>query len=68
MKPFCLYLNMWRCAVADVLYAFSGKPIKELVDADVARNLKWSHFKEKHSSPVLLMNYCLLTQKEFRSV
>ena len=68
MKPFCLYLNMWRCAVADVLYAFSGKPIKELVDADAARNLKWSHFKEKHSSPVLLMNYCLLTQKEFRSV
>lgn len=68
MKILKLYLNMWRCLVADAMYLLSGKYIKELVVADVARNLKWDHFKEEHSSPVLLMNYCLLRKKEFRSV
>lgn len=28
-----------RCLVADFLYRFSGAPVKELVEADIERNL-----------------------------
>lgn len=66
MKAFWTYLNMWRCVVADVLYTLSGAPIKELVEADVARYLKWSELPWK--GKVARLNYCLLTKKEFRSV
>ena len=61
-----MYLNMWRCVVADVLYTLSGKPIKELVDADVARNLKWD--VKRPTRKMARLNYCLLKKKEFRSV
>ena len=63
-----MYLRIWRCVVADVMYMLSGMPIKELIDADVQRFLKWDSIKKKHSGKVFLMNYCLLKKKEFRSV
>lgn len=66
MKALGLYLNMWRCVVADVLYALSGEPVKELVDADVDRNLKWCERPPKIK--LARLNYCLLKKKEFRSV
>lgn len=65
MKKFTLIKNI-RCVVADLLYLLSGIPIKELIDMDTERNLKWdSHvFKNK----TLRLNYLLLKSKEFRSV
>ena len=66
MKTLGLYLNMWRCIVADVLYVLSGKPIKELVDADVDRNLKWD--QKPPRGKIARINYCLIKKKEFRSV
>lgn len=32
-----------RCLVADFLYHFSGGLIKDLVNADIDRNLKWNN-------------------------
>ena len=52
--------------MADMLYALSGKPIKELVDADIDRNLKWCERPPKIK--LARLNYCLLKKKEFRSV
>lgn len=66
MDRWKLIVCAWRCAIADVLYALSGKPIKELVDADVARNLKWD--KNPPKGKTARLNYCLLKKKEFRSV
>ncbi len=63
-----VYFSSIKCIVADVLYNLSGKPIKDLVDADVDRNLKWDSFKNKHKSRTLLLNYLLLRHKEFRSI
>ena len=57
---------MWRCVVADVLYVLSGKPIKDLVDADVRRYLKWSQIPM--TGKVGRLNYCLLRKIDFRSV
>lgn len=63
-----VYLSSVRCIVADIMYNFSGKPIRDLVDADVDRNLKWDSFKDKHKSRTLLLNYILLCHAEFRSI
>jgi serine O-acetyltransferase len=63
-----MMLGAWRCVVADLMYLLSGKPIKELIDADVQRFLKWDSFRTKHTSKMVLMNFCLLRKKEFRSV
>lgn len=52
--------------MADVLYILSGKPIKELVDADVDRNLKWD--QKPPRGKIARINYCLIKKKEFRSV
>ena len=49
---------MWRCALADLMYLLSGKPVKELVDADVDRNLKWS--KTPPEGKIMRLNHCLL--------
>ncbi len=68
MKNIWLFISMWRCIPADILYALSGAPIKQLLDADVQRFLKWDSFKQKHTGKLVLMNYCLLKKKEFRSV
>lgn len=68
MGKFWLYMGFCRCVVADMMYAMSGKPVKELIDADVQRFLKWDPFKDTHKGAVRLMNYCLLRKKEFRSV
>ncbi len=66
MKTLGIYLNIWRCVVADALYTLSGKPIKELMDADVDRNLKWDQKPPK--GRIARLNYCLLKKIEFRSV
>lgn len=63
-----MFFSAWRCVVADVTYLLSGAPIKELVDEDVRRFLKWDSFKDKHKGRVTQINYCLLKKKEFRSV
>lgn len=63
-----LFLNSYRCLISDAIYLMSGKPVKELIDADVDRLLKWDSFKDKHKNRILLLNYCLLKNKEFRSV
>lgn len=63
-----MYFQMWRCVIADIMYVLSGAPIKDLLDADVQRFLKWNSFRKKHTSKLLLLNYCLLRKKEFRSV
>ena len=68
MKKVKFLLNMWRCWVADVTYLLSGPPIKELIDADVLRFLKWSDIDKEKTSKIRLLNSCLLKYVEFRSV
>ena len=63
-----MFFGIWRCMVADITYLLSGAPIKELIDQDVQRFLKWSSFKDKHKGAITQMNYCLLKKREFRSV
>ena len=63
-----MFWSLWRCAVADILYKLSGAPIRELVDADVERNLKWDSWARTHTGKLRRLNYCLLKKKEFRSV
>lgn len=63
-----MFWSLWRCVVADVMYSLSGAPIKELVDADVERNLKWDRWAKTHSGKLRRLNYCLLKKREFRSV
>lgn len=63
-----MFWCLWRCVVADIMYRLSGAPVKELIDADVQRNLKWDSRGQKYTSPVKRLNYCLLKKKEFRSV
>lgn len=56
-----------RCAMADILYIFSGAPIKMLIDMDIERNSKWddnSIVKPK----VKKLNELLLSSKEFRNI
>jgi serine O-acetyltransferase len=48
------------------MYLLSGKPVKELVDADVDRNLKWS--KAPLEGKIMRLNHCLLKKIEFRSI
>ena len=63
-----MFWSLWRCAVADVLYKLSGAPIRQLVDADVNRNLKWDQWAKTRTGKLRRLNYCLLKKKEFRSV
>ena len=63
-----MYLKLWRCVVADILYLLIKAPVRELVDEDVRRFLKWDPFGQKHTGRMLRLNYCLLYKKEFRSV
>lgn len=51
-----------RFLFADILYSFSGKPILELVDADVSRNLKWDHFyfRMRHHRVLVSLSKLLL--------
>ena len=62
-----MFWSLWRCVIADVLYHLSGAPIKELVDADVNRYLKWDKTLT-NAGKVKRLNVCLLKKKEFRSV
>lgn len=61
-----IYLKMWRCLVADLLYLLSKPPVKALVDADVRRYMKWD--PRQFPGAVMRLNYCLLYKREFRSV
>ena len=61
-----IFLKSIRCVIADILYLLSGKPIKELIDMDTDRNLKWDSCKLKNKT--LRLNYLLLKKLEFRSV
>lgn len=63
-----MFWSLWRCAVADIMYKLSGAPIRELVDADVERNLKWDRWAQTHTGKIRRLNYCLLKKREFRSV
>lgn len=61
--------HIFRFLFVDILYRFSGKPIVELVDADVSRNLKWDKFFSEHrQNPRLLLHHALLKDRAFRSV
>ena len=60
-----MFWSVWRCIVADFLYKFSGPPIKELVDADVERNLKWDKWAKTHTGKLRRLNYCLLKKENF---
>ena len=62
-----MFWSLWRCAVADILYKLSGAPIRQLVDADVDRNLKWDQWAKTLTGKLRRLNYCLLKKKEFRS-
>lgn len=68
MKRFWISLNLWRCILADIMYILSGLPIKELLDADINRNLKWDKQGKELHNKILRLNYCLLKRIEFRSV
>ena len=63
-----MFWSLWRCAIADILYKLSGAPIKELVDADVDRNLKWDEWAQTQTGKLRRLHYCLLKKREFRSV
>ena len=56
-----------RYLIADILYQFSGKPIQNLVNTDVNRNLKWNT-SIKDKSQIQRLNYLMKTSKEFRSI
>jgi serine O-acetyltransferase len=53
--------------VANILYKFSGLPIRELVDADVGRNLKWNE-NMRNAGAIKRLNYLLNKSIEFRSI
>lgn len=59
--------KLWRCLIANFLYSFSGTPIRELVDADVDRNLKWNE-EQKGKTKVHRLDYLLIKSPEFRSI
>ena len=63
-----IYLYILRCAIADILYIMSGKPIKDLINSDIERNLKWDKNKDKIRGKVLRLNYLLVKSKEFRTI
>lgn len=56
-----------RCLVADFLYHFSGGLIKDLVNADIDRNLKWNN-SMKGKSHLQRLNYLMKSSREFRSI
>lgn len=56
-----------RCLVADFLYHFSGDLIKDLVNADIDRNLKWNSLT-KGKSQLYRLNYLMKSSREFRSI
>ena len=63
-----MFWSVWRCWTADIMYLLSGAPIKELIDADIQRNLKWDAKGQKYKGRIRQLNHCLLTKKEFRSI
>lgn len=63
-----MFFGLWRCWVADITYLLSGAPVKELIDADLERYLKWDSKRDKYTGKLACINYCLLKKKEFRSV
>lgn len=56
-----------RCLPACLLYMLSGKPIHELVDADVDRNLKWDT-AQNGKSPFSRLLFLFRKSPEFRSI
>lgn len=54
--------------IADALYIMSGQPIKQLVDEDIKRNLKWDVKGKALKNDVKKLNYLLSKKIEFRSV
>lgn len=63
-----IYVKSIRCIIADILYITGGQDLKDIVDMDVCRNLKWDRSKDRIKSKVLRLNHLLLTKKEFRNV
>ena len=63
-----LFIKSIKCIFADMIYFLSGAPEKALIDADVARNLKWDAKKDRIKGSVMRLNYLLLIKKEFRSI
>lgn len=51
---------------AILVYKLSGKPIRDAIDIDVNRYLRWSTSAPK--SKLKRLNLCLIRKKEFRSV
>ncbi len=63
MNPF----KIIRCAVADLIYMSCNAETKTMINEDVERYLKWNkEFKGKRS--ISRLNYCLISQREFRNV
>lgn len=63
------WIGVWKCVFADILYNFSQKETKEIIDADVNRYLTNSSFNVRHKNRILILNYLLLSwDKTFRNV
>ncbi len=62
--------NSLRFFFVDMMYQFSGVPIKDLVNADLARNMKWdSRYETYKDKPLKLLRIMMLkNDKSFRSV
>ncbi len=56
-----------KCIAADLAYTFSDTSIKEKINADVYRYLKWNS-RMKGKKDIHRLNYCLTSHKEFRNV
>ena len=60
-------IKQLRCVFADITYQFCDRSIKEKIDCDVYRYLKWDHSMAEQSK-LLRLNYCLYYNIEFRNV
>ncbi len=68
MKPVKVHLfRRARLIVANLLYRFSDSAVREMIDCDVHRYLKWND-RMKHESPIHCLDFCLLSYEEFRNV
>lgn len=60
-------LAVVRCFIADIMYKVSGDSIKELLNKDINRNLKWD-VEIKDKSNIYKLNFLLINSIEFRSI
>ena len=59
--------RIFRCCLADVLYARSSDALKRTINKDVYRYLKW-YPSMANQSTIERLNWCLYHSQEFRNV